>query len=127
MKVKVYVSASLADNTDKANDIAIHQLAYILTNYGYNYSKVVGRYDGKNETSFEVVTDDTNVSDIVSIVSMFRQDCILVDKGGYGFLVDCRSKLPDHCIGRRREGTVTPDISQDYTFFPETGIYVRYL
>jgi hypothetical protein len=128
MKVRVYVSASLADNSNKANDIATQQLAYILTNYGYNYAKVLGRYNGKPESSFEIVTDDSNVSDIVSIASMFRQACILVDREGYGYLVDCTGKITtDHCIGRRREGTATPDISQDYTFFPETGMYVRYI
>jgi hypothetical protein len=127
MKVRVYVSASLADNSNKANDIATQQLAYILTNHGYNYNKVLGRYNGKNEDSLEIVTDNSNVPDIVSIASMFRQACILVDRDGYGYLVDCTGKIAtDHCIGRIREGTVAPDISQDYTYYPENGIYVRY-
>ena len=125
----VYISACLEGNSDKANDIATQQLGYILTNYGYNWTKVLGRYNGKTEESYAITTDEVNVNDIASIASMFRQECILVDRAGYGFLVDCTGKKPtkDYCIGRRRQGTTVPDISQDCTLYPEDGIYVRYL
>jgi hypothetical protein len=131
VNMKAIISAHKTGNTAKANDAATTQLKYVLRNYGYtNLMEVAGRYNGHNEVS--VVVDNvrnTDIDDLASIAGMFRQECILLeDDMGTGFLKSCEHPdWPLHCIGKRRISDDVPDYSQDWTFYPDTKTFVRYI
>jgi hypothetical protein len=128
--MKVILSAEKSGNTPTANDIATKQLAYVLRNYGYtNQSRVLGKYNGVTETS--IVLDgvaNSDIDEIACIASMFRQECILIERDDAGYLKSCEHpQWPLHCLGTRRVSTTVPDVSQDYTYYPDTQQYVRYV
>mgnify|MGYP003671507689 CR=1 FL=1 len=126
-KYTIILSAFTSANTYSQNLAATDALQDYLTNSLYlEVSPATGHYEGHNELSFVIHTDDTLTVQYLSLYACthLKQECVLISYNGAA-----RITLQSHEIGKHTETVIgshfvpTDNGAEDYTRITGTGKY----